>query len=107
MLVHLLKSGLSWIIRITAPLAIAIAWDGNATEEERKPESILNITDLPSSAYVNPGAAWANTASQSGHKLIRLRILQSDQLSCAGDPGTTVDGSYGDPVASASIKVAY
>lgn len=69
-------------------MAVAIAL---ATEEERKLKSIFNIIDLSSSVCVDPGVAWINTASQGGHNFILLRILQSNQLSCACDPGTTVD----------------
>ena len=107
MLVHLRKSGHYWIIRITAPLAVTIAWDRITTEKERKSKSIFNIIDLSSSVCVDPGIAWTNTASQGGHKFILFRILQSNQLSCACDPGTTVDGSYGGPIAGTGTKVTY
>ncbi len=106
-LVYLRKSGLSWIIGVTTPLAVAIAWDGIATEQERKSKSVFNIVDLPSGVCVDPGVAWTNTASQGGHKFILFRILQSNQPSCASDRGTTVDGSYGSPIASTGIKATY
>ena len=101
------ESGLCGIIRATTPLAVTVAWDGIATEEERKSKSVFNIVDLPGGVCVDPGVARTNTASQTGHKFILLRILQSNQLRSTCDPGTTVDGSYGSPIASTDIKVAH
>ena len=75
MFVHLLENSLGWIISIAAPLTVAIAWDGEPTEKERKSEPIFKVGNFPCSVCVDPCVTWANTASQVSHKLITLWIL--------------------------------